>query len=132
MNASASAIEANRGSDLGDAVAAAVVCAALGKRAPVTVWLLAHEHARTAASSDVISRRTERRAMRPPDDRMRDWTAIQGPEFPLCGYGGRSMAIIEIEGLRKEYRRLRGGRTVAVAGLDLAVQEGGVFGFLGP
>src|SRR5438477_1114156 len=42
------------------------------------------------------------------------------------------MPVIEIEGLRKEYRRLRGGSTVAVAGLDLAVAEGGVFGFLGP
>ena len=42
------------------------------------------------------------------------------------------MAVIEVEGLRKEYRRLRGGRTVAVDGLDLSVPEGGVFGFLGP
>ena len=42
------------------------------------------------------------------------------------------MSMIEIEGLRKEYRRLRGGRTVAIDGLDLAVPEGGVFGFLGP
>ncbi|HSL11242.1 MAG TPA: ABC transporter ATP-binding protein [Actinomycetota bacterium] len=42
------------------------------------------------------------------------------------------MNVIEVEGLRKEYRRLRGGRTVAVAGLDLEVPEGGVFGFLGP
>ena len=42
------------------------------------------------------------------------------------------MGVIEIEGLRKEYRRLRGGTTVAVDGLDLAVPEGGVFGFLGP
>ncbi|HVD69748.1 MAG TPA: ABC transporter ATP-binding protein [Actinomycetota bacterium] len=40
--------------------------------------------------------------------------------------------VIEIEGLRKEYRRLRGGRTIAVDGLDLEVPEGGVFGFLGP
>ncbi|MGH2659214.1 MAG: ABC transporter ATP-binding protein [Actinomycetota bacterium] len=40
--------------------------------------------------------------------------------------------IIEVEGLRKEYRRLRGGRTLAVDGLDLAVSQGGVFGFLGP
>ncbi len=40
--------------------------------------------------------------------------------------------VIEIEGLRKEYRRLRGGRTLAVDGLDLEVPEGGVFGFLGP
>ena len=41
-------------------------------------------------------------------------------------------SVIEIEGLRKEYRRLRGGRTIAVDGLDLEVPEGGVFGFLGP
>jgi ABC-2 type transport system ATP-binding protein len=41
-------------------------------------------------------------------------------------------AVIAIEGLRKEYRRLRGGRTIAVDGLDLEVPEGGVFGFLGP
>jgi ABC-2 type transport system ATP-binding protein len=40
--------------------------------------------------------------------------------------------VIEVEGLRKEYRRLRGGRTVAVDGLDLEVPEGGVYGFLGP
>lgn len=39
--------------------------------------------------------------------------------------------VIEIAGLRKEYRR-RGGRSVAVDGLELAVPEGGVFGFLGP
>ena len=42
------------------------------------------------------------------------------------------MAVIEVEGLRKEYRRLRGSRTVAVDGLQLDVPEGGVFGFLGP
>jgi ABC-2 type transport system ATP-binding protein len=42
------------------------------------------------------------------------------------------VAVIEVEGLRKEYRRLRGGRTLAVDGLDLSVEEGGVFGFLGP
>ena len=41
-------------------------------------------------------------------------------------------AVIETEGLRKEYRSLRGTTTVAVAGLDLSVPEGGVFGFLGP
>lgn len=39
--------------------------------------------------------------------------------------------VIEIDGLRKEYRRSR-GRTVALEGLDLEVPEGGVFGFLGP
>ena len=42
------------------------------------------------------------------------------------------MPVIEIEGLCKEYRRLRRGRTVAVDRLDLSVPEGGVFGFLGP
>jgi ABC-2 type transport system ATP-binding protein len=42
------------------------------------------------------------------------------------------MAVIQIEGLRKEYRRLRGGSTRALDGLDLEVPEGGVFGFLGP
>jgi ABC-2 type transport system ATP-binding protein len=39
--------------------------------------------------------------------------------------------VIEIEGLRKEYRTRR-GRTAAVDGLDLDVPEGGVYGFLGP
>ena len=42
------------------------------------------------------------------------------------------MSVIGVEGLRKEYRRLRGGTTLALAGLDLEVPEGGVFGFLGP
>jgi ABC-2 type transport system ATP-binding protein len=42
------------------------------------------------------------------------------------------MGVIEVEGLRKEFRRVRKGRTIAVDGLDLEVPEGGVFGFLGP
>lgn len=42
------------------------------------------------------------------------------------------MNVIEIEGLTKHYRRLRGGQTTALAGLDLEVAQGGVFGFLGP
>src|SRR5947208_12358035 len=42
------------------------------------------------------------------------------------------MAVIEVEGLVKEYRNLRGRRTVALDRLDLSVPEGGVFGFLGP
>jgi ABC-2 type transport system ATP-binding protein len=41
-------------------------------------------------------------------------------------------AVIEVEGLRKEYRRWRRAPNVAVHGLDLSVPEGGVFGFLGP
>jgi ABC-2 type transport system ATP-binding protein len=41
-------------------------------------------------------------------------------------------AVIEVEGLRKEYRQRRGRRTLAVDGLDLSVPAGGVFGFLGP
>ena len=40
--------------------------------------------------------------------------------------------VIEVHGLHKEFRRLRGPRTVAVNGLDLTVPAGGVFGFLGP
>jgi ABC-2 type transport system ATP-binding protein len=40
--------------------------------------------------------------------------------------------VIEVEGLRKEYRRIRGGSTLAVDNLSLSVPEGGVFGFLGP
>ena len=43
-----------------------------------------------------------------------------------------SANVIEIEGLRKDYRRLRGRPSVALDGLDLAVPAGGVFGFLGP
>lgn len=41
-------------------------------------------------------------------------------------------AVIEIIGLRKEYRQRHGKRVNAVDGLDLTVPEGGVFGFLGP
>jgi ABC-2 type transport system ATP-binding protein len=40
--------------------------------------------------------------------------------------------IIEVDGLSKEYRRVRKGRVRAVDGLDLSVPTGGVFGFLGP
>lgn len=39
---------------------------------------------------------------------------------------------IEIEGLQKRYLDIRGKRSTALAGLDLAVPEGGVFGVLGP
>jgi ABC-2 type transport system ATP-binding protein len=42
------------------------------------------------------------------------------------------VAVIELTGLRKEYRRLRRPPVVALDGLDLSVPEGGVFGFLGP
>ena len=42
------------------------------------------------------------------------------------------MSVIEVRGLRKDYRRLRGGKTVALSGLDLDVPAGGVYGFLGP
>jgi ABC-2 type transport system ATP-binding protein len=41
-------------------------------------------------------------------------------------------AVIEVEGLRKVYRRVGRPTRVALDGLDLAVPEGGVFGFLGP
>ncbi len=42
------------------------------------------------------------------------------------------MNAIEVEGLKKSYRRRLRGRTVAVDDLDLEVPAGGVFGFLGP
>lgn len=42
------------------------------------------------------------------------------------------MAVIEVTGLRKEYRQRRGHRIVALDGLDLSVPAGGVYGFLGP
>jgi ABC-2 type transport system ATP-binding protein len=41
-------------------------------------------------------------------------------------------AVIEVEGLRKEYRRVGRPPIVAIESLDLSVPEGGVFGFLGP
>jgi ABC-2 type transport system ATP-binding protein len=44
----------------------------------------------------------------------------------------RPVDVIEITGLRKAYRQVRRGTRTAVDGLDLAVPEGGVFGFLGP
>ena len=42
------------------------------------------------------------------------------------------MAVIAVEGARKTYRRFRRPPERAVDGLDLTVEEGGVFGFLGP
>jgi ABC-2 type transport system ATP-binding protein len=42
------------------------------------------------------------------------------------------MAIVEVYGLRKSYKRFRRPPQRALDGLDLAVDEGGVFGFLGP
>jgi ABC-2 type transport system ATP-binding protein len=42
------------------------------------------------------------------------------------------VAVVELSGLRKEYRRPRRPPVVALDGLDLAVPDGGVFGFLGP
>jgi len=42
------------------------------------------------------------------------------------------VAVIEVRGLRKEYRAGRRRSTVALDGVDFEVPEGGVFGFLGP
>lgn len=42
------------------------------------------------------------------------------------------MAVLEIEGLRKTYRRWRGGEHQALAGFDMTVEAGQVHGFLGP
>lgn len=41
-------------------------------------------------------------------------------------------AVIEIEGLRKSFTTLRGGRRTALAGFDMLVESGQVHGFLGP
>ena len=59
----------------------------------------------------------------------------RGNEHSVRVSFGRDRAVtnvIEIEGLRKEYRSLRGRTTLAIDRLDLGVPEGGVFGFLGP
>jgi ABC-2 type transport system ATP-binding protein len=40
--------------------------------------------------------------------------------------------VIDVRGARKTFRRWRGPAERAVDGLDLAVEPGGVFGFLGP
>jgi len=40
--------------------------------------------------------------------------------------------VVEIHGLRKTYRRWRGGSRQALAGFDLLVESGEVHGFLGP
>jgi ABC-2 type transport system ATP-binding protein len=42
------------------------------------------------------------------------------------------VGVIETRGLTKDYHSLRGGQTRALDGLDLTVEPGGVFGFLGP
>ncbi|RJK95295.1 ABC transporter ATP-binding protein [Vallicoccus soli] len=42
------------------------------------------------------------------------------------------MAVIEVAGAQKAYRRGRGPSERALDGLDLLVEEGGVHGFLGP
>lgn len=42
------------------------------------------------------------------------------------------MEIVNLTGVRKSYRRLGSPRVAALDGLDLAVPEGGVHGFLGP
>jgi ABC-2 type transport system ATP-binding protein len=41
-------------------------------------------------------------------------------------------SVIEVAGLRKEYKHVRRPATVAVDSVDFEVAEGGVFGFLGP
>jgi ABC-2 type transport system ATP-binding protein len=41
-------------------------------------------------------------------------------------------AVIQIEGLRKTFRTLRGGARVALDGFDMTVEAGQVHGFLGP
>src|ERR1700712_3314286 len=52
----------------------------------------------------------------------------------LAGHPGVSGAhvVVEIRGAHKSYRRWRKPTQHAVRGLDLTVESGGVFGFLGP
>lgn len=45
---------------------------------------------------------------------------------------GATVAVVEIRGAHKTYRRWRKPPEQAVRGLDLTVEPGGVFGFLGP
>jgi ABC-2 type transport system ATP-binding protein len=58
----------------------------------------------------------------------------EGPDAPRRSDLGCAevAAVIEVEALAKSYRRRRGGRVLALDGLDLSVPAGGVFGFLGP
>ena len=61
---------------------------------------------------------------------------VGGGARECCRHDMRSVgdvtAVIEVEGLRKEFRRRKAGRVRAVDGLNLSVPAGGVFGFLGP
>ena len=54
---------------------------------------------------------------------------LAGPR--VAGYTV-AVAVIELDGLRKEYKRFRRPPIVALDGVDLSVPDGGVFGFLGP
>jgi ABC-2 type transport system ATP-binding protein len=60
------------------------------------------------------------------------WLSAAGPLSWHDRQTGAAVNVIEIRGLHKIYRRLRGGSTKALDGLDLTVERGGVFGFLGP
>ena len=83
----------------------------------------------------------------PPIEHLYVWQKLPERALVLNSPGGPSrlvwqetpgpviispVAVIDISGLRKDYRRLRRGRTVALDGLELEVPAGGVFGFLGP
>src|SRR3954452_19952020 len=45
---------------------------------------------------------------------------------------GDAVAVIEVSGAQKTYKRFRKPPEKALSGLDLHVSEGGVHGFLGP
>lgn len=70
---------------------------------------------------------------------MRPEAPREGPELSAVEFRGPGLAArpagssaVEITGLRKTFRSLRGGRRVALDGLDMTVPAGGVHGFLGP
>jgi len=50
----------------------------------------------------------------------------------LCLECSLMSVVLEFENVSKEYRRLRGGRIVALADFTLQVERGETFGFLGP
>src|ERR1700692_4307623 len=60
---------------------------------------------------------------RGPDERFRKW-----PVFEYCWEeGAEEMTVIEARGLRKAF-----GKTMAVDGIDLHVEEGRILGLIGP
>src|SRR5436305_8367630 len=58
--------------------------------------------------------------------------AVRPPQADASVMPNGVNAVIEVEGLEKDYSHRRRKRVRALDGLDLSVPAGGVFGFLGP